>query len=120
MYSMAAFLASLTIYQFLCLTDPETKPRFWYLFSVSITALIFTDYLPVLLFPVMWIWAYILLKNKYWWRNFIAVHLPVVFFGILWMQIFMTKPQQGGGFMKPLPGGKKMAGGALLKQFFFF
>ncbi|OGM28835.1 hypothetical protein A2962_05135 [Candidatus Woesebacteria bacterium RIFCSPLOWO2_01_FULL_39_61] len=116
MYSMAAFLASLTIYQFLCLTDPETKPRFWYLFSVSITALIFTDYLPVLLFPVMWIWAYILRKNKYWWRNFIAVHLPVVFFGILWMPIFMTQSQHGRWLMETLTGWKEIAGGATFKQ----
>lgn len=116
MYSMAALLASLVVYWFLFLIDKQTGQKYWYLFSVSITALIFTDYLPVLLLPVMWIWAYFSRKNKYWWRNFIGAHIPLVILGILWIPIFMTQSQHGRWLTETLTGWKEVAGGATFKE----
>lgn len=64
MYAMAAFLASLAIYAYIKLLR-KSNNYWWAVFSVSITALIFTDYMPIFLFPVFWIWS-IIAKEKIW------------------------------------------------------
>ncbi|RLC29692.1 hypothetical protein DRH13_05340, partial [Candidatus Woesebacteria bacterium] len=50
MYIMAGLFATMAIYYFLLTLDTKVKQKYpWILFSLSITALVFTDYVPVFL-----------------------------------------------------------------------
>ena len=108
MYSLAAFLAALAVYSFL-------KPR-WALFSLSIAALLLTDYVPVFLLPVFWLWGILNKRGKAWWRAFVLSHsLPLVL-GILWAPTFFLQSAHGKWLLSTLPAWRDIAGGANLKQ----
>jgi uncharacterized membrane protein len=107
MYSMAAFLAALSVYMFL--------RKKWVFFSVSLTALIFTDYMPAFLLPVFWIWG-ILQKKKDFWKGFILAHIPLIVLGIFWLPIFAVQGAHGKWLLEALPGWQSIAGGASFKQ----
>jgi len=108
MYSMAAFLGILAFYMFL-----EEK---WLYFSIALTALVFTDYVPVFLLPVFWIIGIIGKKPKKWWRNLVLSHVPLLILGILWLPTFVTQSQGGKWLIETLPAWIEVAGGATPKR----
>ncbi len=116
MYSMAAFLASFSIYCFLRVTKDSNYVRYWVLFSLSITALVFTDYVPFFLLPAFWILGILKNKDKLWWRNFILSHLPLALMGFVWLPTLMQQVERGRWLLKTLPAWRQVAGGATLKQ----
>ena len=62
MYSLAAFLASLTVYFFISLIKKESLPL-WLGFIISASLTLYTDYLPYLLFPAFIIYIYFIRKK---------------------------------------------------------
>lgn len=116
MYSMAAFLASLSFYSFLNINGKKGKLNWWYVFSVSITALVFTDYPLVFLLPVFWIYGIYKRKDIIWWKKFILSHIPIVLLGLAWLPTLIVQLGKGRWLMEVLPEWKKVAGGANLKQ----
>jgi hypothetical protein len=108
MYIMAAFLASCAFYFFL-------KEK-WSLFSLCLTALVFTDYVPIFLLPVFWVIGFINKKPKEWWKNLVLSHLPLLVLGLLWFPIFLAQSQAGKWLLETLPAWKTVAGGATFKQ----
>ncbi len=116
MYAMAAFLASLAVYFFLKLLEKQNN-LYWVLFSVSITCLVFTDYMPVFLLPVFWIWAILKKRgDKSWLNKFVLSHMPIVGFGILWLPIFLSQKEGGAWLLKTVPNWRHIAGGANVKE----
>ncbi len=111
MYSMTAFFSSLAIYSFITSR--------WFLYSFSITFLYFTDYLPLVLFPVFVVDGFLEKKPKNWWFKFFLSHLPVLILGIFWLKIFLIQLNNGRWLVQTLPEWKKIAGGANLKEVFF-
>ena len=86
MYSMAAFFATLSIYSFVNIFKGVKYKHFvnpWVMFSVAVTLLIFTDYLPVFILPVFWMYAILAKSKKSWWVKFFLSHLPIFLFGLL-------------------------------------
>lgn len=117
MYSMAAFLASLVVYSFLHLVDERVKKVTWWLvFSFATAALIFTDYVPVFLLPVFWLYALSKKMKKDWWAKFIFSHAPLLALGILWLPTLLIQAEKGKWLMETLPGWRQVAGGATFKQ----
>jgi len=119
MYSMAAFFATLSIYSFVNIFKRIKKKHLvnpWVMFSVAITLLIFTDYLPVFLLPVFWLYAILAKSNKSWWVKFFLSHLPLVIVGYLWLPIFRIQSEHGNWLLTTLPAWRNVAGGATLKQ----
>lgn len=112
MYIMATFFATLTIYLFL-------KNKF-ILFSLAICVLVFTDYVPIFLLPVFWIWAVLVKKDKFWWKKFLLAHLPLVLLGIFWEPTFLLQSQGGKRLLETLPAWQSVAGGATFKQLALF
>ena len=108
MYSMAAFLAALAFYLFL-------KEK-WMAFSLTIAALVFTDYMPVFLLPVFWLIGFISKKDKIWWKKMVISLLPLSILGILWIPTFLIQSQGGRWLIEILPAWAKVAGGATPKQ----
>ena len=108
MYSMAAFLAALAFYLFL--------KENWKAFSLTIVALVFTDYMPVFLLPVFWLIGFISKKGKIWWKKMAISFLPLLILGILWIPTFLIQSQGGRWLLETLPAWAKVAGGATPKQ----
>lgn len=108
MYSMAAFLASASVYLFL--------KKSWIGFSVFVTSLVFTDYVPVFLIPVFWFWGIYKKENIDWWKSFILSQIPVIVLGIFWIPTLLVQAQGGRWLLENLPAWKDVAGGATVKQ----
>lgn len=116
MYAMAAFLASLAIYSFLFVIEDSKERFYWVLFSFSITALLFTDYMPVFLVPVFWIAGFLNKKDKGWWLKLLTTHIPLLTLGVIWLPTFLHQSQRGQWLLQTLPGWRAVAGGATFKQ----
>jgi len=86
------------------------------LFSLSITGLIFTDYVPIFLLPAFWFYAFIKRKRKGWWSKFLLSHIPLVILGILWLPLFKIQIASGKWLVTTFPAWKQVAGGATFKQ----
>lgn len=82
MYSMAAFLITLSIYLFL--------QKKWIYFSIVLVLIGMTDYVSLLILPIFWIVGR---KNI---RELIISHIPLVIGFGLWIPTFLT--QLGAGF----------------------
>lgn len=108
MYVMAGFLAILAIYLFI-------KNKFLP-FSLIICALVFTDYVPVFLLPVFWIWAIVMKKDKIWWKKFLLSHVPIILLGLFWLPVLVYQSAVGKKLIETLPAWQNIAGGATLKQ----
>jgi len=116
MYSMAAFWATLAIYSFLFLLKEGKNIAFWFLFSASFTAMVFTDYVPIFLFPVFPISAFLNGKKINWWLKFAASLIPLVLFGFFWIPLFLIQAEKGRWLLSTLPAWRQVAGGATIKQ----
>jgi len=117
MYIMAGFFASTAIYYFLLTLDSKIKRNYpWILFSLSITALVFTDYVPVFLLPVFWLFAFIVKAKKDWWKKFLLSHVPLALFGTFWTPLFLYQAKRGAWLLQKLPAWRDLAGGATLRQ----
>ncbi len=117
MYIMAGLFASMAIYYFLLTLDTKVKQKYsWILFSLSIAALVFTDYVPVFLLPLFWLFAFIKKQKKDWWKKFILSHSLLALFGALWLPIFLVQLERGAWLMQKLPAWSRLAGGATPKQ----
>ena len=119
MYSQAAFFASLAIYSFIFLVKKDTKKHFispWIVFSLAITGLVFTDYVPVFMLPVFWIYAIYKRKKWEWWVNFLSSHIVLVLIGIFWRPIFLIQSENGRALLQTLPAWRELAGGATLRN----
>ena len=120
MYMMAAFFAASAIYSFLFLTEKQgenqAQPIWWGAFSLSITALVFTDYMPVFMLPVFWVWAYIKKMGRAWWIKFLIAHAPILILGYFWFSIFLHQAERGRWLLSTLPAWGDIAGGATAKQ----
>ncbi len=115
MYIVAAFLTCLSIYSFLKLVKGQSLFD-WILFSFSITATVFTDYLPFFILPALWLFALLRIRDSGWWRSFLLSHLPIFVLGLLWLPTFFIQLSSGGWLVSILPAWAELAGGATLKN----
>ncbi|MFV1917125.1 MAG: glycosyltransferase family 39 protein [Patescibacteria group bacterium] len=120
MYVMAGFFASLAVFSFLFLSQKSGKktvsPLWWALFSLSLAAIIFTDYVPIFLLPIFWVWTLYKKPNGKWWVNFVLAHLPLVLLGIFWLPTLIHQAERGRWLLSTLPAWREVAGGASFKQ----
>lgn len=116
MYSMAAFLAALSVYAFMRLAEFENNFKYWLIFSMSITALIATDYMPVFLLPVFFIYSIIVKKDYKWWLKLVMSFVPLLVCGLFWMPIFLRQLAGGAWLLNTVPTWKDVAGGANIKD----
>lgn len=108
MYMMAAFLASLAIFAFLS--------EYWLIFSLSLVSLMFTDYVPIFLLPMFWVYGVLKREGRAWWIKLGLAHLPLLILGLVWSPVFLHQIERGQWVMAALPGWQEVAGGATAKQ----
>jgi len=118
MYSMAAFFATLSIYCLLKILkqEKEFKYSFYFLFSIAITAMIFSDYMPVFLFPVYIIAPLIYRKGWGWWIKYLSAFILPALLGLLWLPTLLIQTSSGKALMESLPAWKNIIGGSNIKQ----
>ena len=108
MYSMAACFAALAVYCFL-------KER-WYLFSISVLVLAFTDYMPWFLFPIFFIWGLVNKQRPKWFMKLTATFVPLVAALAIWLPVLTIQLAHGEWLLATLPAWAEIAGGANFKQ----
>jgi len=116
MYVFTGLFSSMIVYFFLKTLEKKANFINWFFYSVSIIFLFFSDYLPVFLFPVIFIYAVLSKKDKNWWVKFILSHIPLGFLGLMWLPTFLYQSNAGKILLQVLPTWKMVAGGATLKQ----
>lgn len=115
MYSMAAFFVALACFAFLALAKTG-KNSSWVIFSFAITGMVLTDYMPVFLFPVFWIFSFFYKKEVRWWLPFLIAHIPIAILFYFWLPIFNVQAEAGRWLLNTVPGWRDIAGGATVKQ----
>lgn len=116
MYAMDAFFATLAVYAFLKILEKRTKTYFWIIYGLSITAMLFSDYVPVFLIPVFFIAAYLKKQKRQWWVWFFASHALLVAAAIWWLPYFQIQIENGRWLVATWPQWQSVAGGATFKQ----
>jgi len=115
MYMPAAAFSVMSVYYFLQILK-KSQIIYWLLFSFSITALIFTDYVPVFILPAFFIVALVLGKSREWWVKYFCTFIPLILLGILWLPIFTQQLHNSPYTLKVSPNWRDVAGGANFKQ----
>lgn len=100
-YSMAAFLVACTVFFWL------TKR--WFLFGVALVFVLYTDYLPYLIIPTLFIFT----KDK---RKFIFACCFAFLFLLPWLPFFFTQLQIGTGVAANAPGWGQVVGAFSVKS----
>jgi mannosyltransferase len=94
MYSMSTFLVALLIY-FFVKTLRERGVGNWVAFGITLGLIAMTDYLPLLVLPAIWIFAFLEKKDFYWWKKFIMSHIILAILGLLWLPVFLQQLHSG-------------------------
>ncbi|MFC1710100.1 glycosyltransferase family 39 protein [Patescibacteria group bacterium] len=110
MYIMTVFFATTSIYYFLrALSERNTIN--WILFSVSITFMIFSDYVPVFMLFVFLFYGIYKKMDRQWWYKYLISHIPILIIGIFWLPTFLHQVKRGKWLLETLPAWADIAGG---------
>ena len=108
MYSLATFLASLSVYLFL--------QESWIFFSVILALLGMTDYVSLIILPAIWVYAIVRKRNKAWWKKFLISHIPLIAVFAVWMPTFLRQLKNGVSVSVSAPGWWKILGQVTVKN----
>lgn len=98
MYMFSAFLVALSIFSFARLDSRsarQVKIGDWVLFSISITLLSFSDYLPNLIIPIFWILTFNMRENSTWIKKYFMSHIILVLGWVWWLPTFTKQLNSG-------------------------
>jgi mannosyltransferase len=115
MYIVAGFFATLAIYSFLLTLKKDSFVN-WLIYSVALTCMMFSDYMPVFLLPVFWIYALIAQKSDRWYTHFVSSYTFLGLSGLIWLPMLIQQVRNGIGFTQILPAWEQLAGGADLRH----
>ena len=116
MYSLACFLATGAVYYFLRILKESGRLFDWAVFSIFYTALAFSDYVPVFLYPVFVIYALVKQLDRNWWGKFVLANTPLAVLGTFWIPILRVQSEKGRWLLSTLPAWGEIAGGATVKH----
>jgi len=116
MYAQTALFAVLAFYFYINTLKTAKNNKAWIGFSVSIALLMFSDYVPIFLLPVFWIYPLVVKQKKIWWNRFLVSHISLVVLAILWWPIFKLQLESGKFLLSKFPQWKSVAGGASVKN----
>ncbi|CAN5302305.1 hypothetical protein BH10PAT1_BH10PAT1_3080 [soil metagenome] len=96
MYSMSTFLVTLAIYFFIHLRQGYGgQVKIWIGYAITLGLIGATDYLPLLILPIFWIYG-VLSKQKFtWFKKLFMSHIILFLFAILWMPTFLKQLSSG-------------------------
>jgi len=115
MYALETFLVCLSAYFFLG-TFKQASLKNWLGFSISLLALGFSDYLPLLMIPLFWAYAIFSKKTRKWWGGFLIAQVPLVAGFAFWSPVLMTQLAAGFGVQSSSPAWWQVLGRSSLKE----
>lgn len=95
MYTMSTFLVSLAIYFFIKIIHEKGRVGDWITFSLILSAIGLTDYLPLLILIPVWIFSVIAKKDFIWWKKFVLSHIILVIISLFWLPTFINQLRSG-------------------------
>jgi len=108
MYAMNTLLVSLVILFYL--------KNDWWKYSITLLILGMTDYLPLLILPVLWLYSFFQKRDFNWWKKFVICHLPFAIFGFLWSPTFLIQSAGSREALQLFPGWGQLIGKAGVKE----
>jgi len=118
MYSMAAFFATMSIYCLIEMLQQKDKSSLgiYLVFSISIAAMILSDYMPVFLLPLFLLVPIYYKKGKGWWIRYLSTFILTLALGVLWLPTLFVQASSGKQLMESLPAWRNIIGGSNIKQ----
>lgn len=108
MYSLSTLLVAASVYFFIKILKKSagwrTKKTDWIIFSLTLPAIFLTDYLPLLILPVFFVYLYFNKPKKIWLKKFILSLLPLVLSFIIFLPIFKLQLLSGLAVKNSLTG----------------
>lgn len=108
MYAMNTLLVSLVVLFYL--------KNDWWKYSITLLLLGMSDYLPLLILPALWLYAFLENKDQNWWKNFVISHLLLVFFLIVWFPTFLIQSEGSRIALALFSGWGELIGKAGIKE----
>src|SRR3989344_4488964 len=117
MYMLAAFFATLSVYFFVSIVKKETL-IYWVGFIISTVLMLYSDYLPYLLFPVYVIFLLIFRKNiqKSTLKTFIPAFILIFVLILPWFLIFPKQLSAGLSAAAASPSWANVVGSSSAKD----
>lgn len=115
MYVMETFLVTLSVYSFMNLFK-NGKLVWWIVFSASLALIGATDYLPILVIPVFWMYSLLKKKDISFFSKLTLAHLPLAGFFAYWAPTLIKQLNAGLSVQSINPGWWKVLGGSNLKE----
>lgn len=115
MYAAETFFVTLSVFAFMKVFK-EGKLWQWLLFSVSLALAGATDYLPLLIIPVFWLYSLFGTKNPTYYTKLIAAHIPLALAFVFWSPVLIKQLTAGLSVQSSSPGWWKLLGQAGLKE----
>lgn len=116
MYQMAGFFTALAFYFFIVAVKRESKIS-WFLFSLSVVLLLYTDYLPVFFLPVpFFIWLFYKSKYRISSKLYLTSLIIIFLAGVFWLPTFWEQVKNYQVLLKDFGKWKDVAGGISLKE----
>lgn len=116
MYSLAAFFVSLTFLFFVKIIK-KGRVGEWFLFSFFLALSILTDYLPVLIIPAFWIFAWREKLKTDWRKKLFTSHIILLGISLTWLPYFLKQLSAGLSVRSHSPFWWQILGQANFKQF---
>ena len=104
MYGMSTFLVTLSIFLFTRLIQGhgENSKTFhkgrvgdWVGFAIILGLIGLTDYLPLLIIPVFWIYGFFTKQKVDWWKKFVTSHIILLVLALVWGPTFIKQLTSG-------------------------
>lgn len=116
MYSMAAFLTTLSIFAFLKLF--KNGFLHWGLFFLSTLALLYTDYLPYLMIPVFWLYIFWQRENLnfQFMKKWLYLNILLLVCLLPWLPYFLEQLAVGKSAQESLPVWRQVVGAFSVKS----
>lgn len=116
MYSLSTFLVVLAILAYFFISGKNPRLKNWILFSLSLFFIGLTDYLPLFILPVFFVYSFIQKKDKLWWRKFFISFIPLLIFLIFWFPVFREQTLGSKAYLSVFPAWGKLLGTASFKE----
>ncbi|MFZ5932928.1 MAG: glycosyltransferase family 39 protein [Patescibacteria group bacterium] len=115
MYMMSLFLVTALFYFFLKILE-EKRVTYWVVFAILLLVNGLTDYLPNLIIVVFFVYAFLIKKNKSWWRNFLLSFTPLLLGFFFFLPTLARQLASGLGVATSAPNWWQVLGKTSLKE----
>lgn len=116
MYSLSALAVSFAVFLFIRLLDKNPNQKDWILFSLSLLLIGLTDYLPLTILPVFWVYSFLRRKEATWWKKFLFSHILLLTFLAFWYPVFYKQSLGAKAALPLFPEWAKLLGEANFKE----